>query len=310
MSIKSVHTKKSNAPLRYVLITVARNEVQLIEGTLRSVVNQTHRPERWFIVSDDSTDGTDEIVQSYQRENPWINFIRMASQKERSFKGKAFGFNEAFRRTKAIGCEIIGNLDADVTMDPDFFEYLISRFREIPDLGVAGAAFIEDEVLTYQHGFAHLKHVSGQCQLFRRQCLEEIGGYMPISRGGIDWMAVTTARMKGWRTQTFPEISFYHHRKMGSEAAGPLMARFRHGQKDYYLGGHPLWQISRVLFQMRVRPYVLGGTMLGLGYVWAFLRGFRIEAPRELVRFHRKEQMSRLREALFSRGLDHSRRAK
>ncbi len=49
------------------------------------------------------------------------------------------------------------------------------------------------------------KHVSGQCQLFRRQCWEEIGGYIPHRAGGIDWMAVTTARMMGWKTESFRE---------------------------------------------------------------------------------------------------------
>jgi glycosyltransferase involved in cell wall biosynthesis len=46
----------------YVLVTPARNEVQFIELTIQSVVAQTMRPLKWVIVSDGSTDGTDEIV--------------------------------------------------------------------------------------------------------------------------------------------------------------------------------------------------------------------------------------------------------
>ena len=50
---------------KYVLITPARNEAQFIELTMKSVVAQTARPIKWIIVSDGSTDGTDEIVCKY-----------------------------------------------------------------------------------------------------------------------------------------------------------------------------------------------------------------------------------------------------
>ena len=48
---------------RYVLITPARNEADYIGLTLKSMAVQTLRPLKWVIVSDGSTDGTDEIVR-------------------------------------------------------------------------------------------------------------------------------------------------------------------------------------------------------------------------------------------------------
>ena len=62
---------------RYILITPARNEAQFIEKTILSVVAQTIRPVRWIIVSDGSTDGTDEIVKRFLAENQWIELVRM-----------------------------------------------------------------------------------------------------------------------------------------------------------------------------------------------------------------------------------------
>ena len=84
-----------------------------------------------------------------------------------------------------------------------------------------------------------------------------------------------------------------HHRKMGTAGRNPLAARFRHGQEDYYLGGHPLWQLLRGTFQMRARPFVLGGLSLILGYFWAMARGVERPIPPELVAFHRAEQIAR-----------------
>jgi glycosyltransferase involved in cell wall biosynthesis len=58
--------------LSYVLITPARNEEAFIELAIRSVVAQAVRPLRWVIVSEGSTDGTDEIVKKYAAE-PILN---------------------------------------------------------------------------------------------------------------------------------------------------------------------------------------------------------------------------------------------
>jgi hypothetical protein len=137
--------------------------------------------------------------------------------------------------------------------------------------------------------------------MFRRLCLEELGGYAEIKGGGIDWVAVTTARMNGWQTRTFLEKTCFHHRKMGTASRNPLMARFQHGQEDYYVGQHPLWQLLRGAFQMKSQPIVLGGLFLMLGYFWAMARGVRRPVSPELISFRRAEQMARLRKMLLGR---------
>jgi glycosyltransferase involved in cell wall biosynthesis len=288
--------------LTYVLITPARNERNLIEGTIRSVVAQTHLPLKWVIISDGSTDGMDELVRSYAQDYPWIELVRMPDHRDRSFAAKAVCFNTGFQHVKSASFDLIGNLDADITFDPDYLEFLVRKFAETPRLGVGGTPFIEDASQpnnhSYAHRFADLQHVSGACQMFRRACLEELGGYTPIKGGGVDWVAVTTARMKGWETRTFLEKTCFHHRKMGTAGRNPLMARFQHGQEDYYVGQHPLWQILRGAFQMKSRPIVLGGLFLMLGYFWAMARRVRRPVSSELVSFRRAEQMARLRKMI------------
>ena len=289
--------------LKYALITPARNEENFIEGTILSVVEQTIQPSFWIIVSDGSTDRTDEIVKRLTREHTWIELLRMPEHRDRTFAAKASCFNAAYDRLKHRDFDLIGNLDADITLVPDYYEFLLERFTEMPRLGVAGTPFIEDENQphshTYAHRFADLQHVSGACQTFRRECFEEVGGYTPIKGGGIDWVAVTTARMKGWQTRTFLERACRHHRKMGTANRSPLMARFRHGEEDYYLGGHPLWQVLRGVFQTKVRPFVLGGLFLMLGYFWAMARRMQRPISPELIAFHKAEQMARLRKIIF-----------
>ena len=60
----------------YVLITPARNEERHIENTIRSVIAQTVLPEKWVIVSDASTDKTDEIALRYAHQFNFIKLIR------------------------------------------------------------------------------------------------------------------------------------------------------------------------------------------------------------------------------------------
>jgi GT2 family glycosyltransferase len=293
----------ADSRLTYGLVTPARNERDLIEGTIRSVVAQTHLPARWVVVSDGSTDGTDEVVGRYASDHPWIDLLRMPEERDRSFAAKATSFNAGFDCLKPISFDLIANLDADITFDPDYLEFLVGKFAEDPKLGVGGTPFIEDasqpDNHSYAHRFADLHHVSGACQMFRRQCLEELGGYTPIKGGGIDWVAVTTARMRGWQTRTYTEKTCFHHRKMGTASRGPLMARFQHGREDYYVGQHPLWQLLRGVFQMKSKPVVLGGLFLLLGYFWAMIRRVRRPISPELVSFRRTEQMARLRKMIL-----------
>jgi poly-beta-1,6-N-acetyl-D-glucosamine synthase len=280
--------------LSYVLITPARNEAAFIELTLQSVVTQIVPPLKWVIVSDGSTDGTDDIVEKYAANHEWIEFVRMPERTERHFAGKVHAFNAGYERVRNMNYDVIGSLDADISFDNDYFLYLLEKFAGNPALGVGGTPFKEG-THQYDYRFTSIEHVSGACQLFRRACFEEIGGYIPIKGGGIDWTAVTTARMKGWTTRTFTEKVCIHHRQIGTGKSGPLASRFRFGKQDYYLGGHPLWEIFRCLYQMKSRPIILGGLFLYAGYLWAFLGRAERPIPLELVEFRRKEQMQRLK---------------
>ncbi len=288
-------------PLDYVLITPARNEAAFIEKTLQSVVTQTVLPKRWVIVSDGSTDGTDEIVRKYQPGREWLELVRLPVHEERNFAAKVIAFNTGYQRVKQLPFDVIGNIDADVSFGEDYMEYLLEKFETMPKLGVAGTHYIEGDFHSYKDSYINVHHVNGQIQLFRRECFEEIGGYMPIKGGGIDWVAVTTARMKGWLTYSFSERVFHHHRKMGTAESNELKSRFHYGKKDYFLGGHPLWQLFRSTFQLAKKPYVLGGLCLFSGYLWCWLTRHERPVSSELMKFHRKEQLVRLKKLLPDR---------
>jgi glycosyltransferase involved in cell wall biosynthesis len=289
--------------LKYVLITAARNEERLIGRTLAAVIAQTQRPERWAIVDDGSVDGTAEIVDRTAREHPWIVLVRRPARADRSFSGKAQAVNAGLEQLKDLEFEIIGNLDADVTFDPDYMEFVLGKFGNNPTLGIAGTPFTEVGYDSSRDSFEGENYVAGPCQLFRYQCFQDIGGYVAHKAGGVDWIAVMTARMKGWEVRSYPEKRFHHHRSLGTAERGPLQALFSYGEKDYYLGGSPIWQLFRATYRMANRPFFFGGLALGLGYAWAALRRTPRPVSAELMRFHRADQMKKLK-AIFQRLLE------
>ena len=103
-------------------------------------------------------------------------------------------------------------------------------------------------------------------------------------------MANVTARMKGWKTETFPEKFCVHHRQMGSAKDHFVGATFRSGYGDYLVGVHPAWQVSRSIYQMSRRPFIFGGTLLLVGYLWGMIKREPKLISVDLVNFRRKEQ--------------------
>lgn len=277
----------------YVLVSPARNEAAFIEKTIQSVIAQTHLPLRWVIVSDGSTDGTDEIVKKYQADHAWIELVRMPERKERHFAGKVHAFNAGRAKVADLDYDVIGNLDTDVSFDEGYFDFLLTKFAENPELGVAGTPFREGS-FQYDYRFTSIDHVSGQIQMFRRECFEEIGGYVPIKTGGVDLVAVITARMKGWQTRTFLEGYYTHHRKMSSAKHGTLGIFFDGGRTDYTHGCDPLWELFRCCYQMTRPPVVMGGVLCLAGYFSAMLTRVERVVPADLIRFRKFEQMRRL----------------
>jgi len=286
--------------MKYILITPARNEADYIELTLKSVVAQTVKPLKWIIVNDGSTDNTGEIVSRYAAAYPWIDLVEMPKRTERHFGGKAEAVNSGHKRVSELQFDVIGNLDSDVSFEPDYFEFLMNRFDENPNLGVAGTAFREGN-LSYNYEMVGIEHVSGMCQMFRRECFEAIGGYTAIKSGGIDLIAVLSARAKGWETRTFLEKTFIHHRTQGGALHSGLRARWYMGRKDYFLGNHPVWEFFRSIYQMQYKPYIIGGLLAFAAYVWYAFRGVKRTIPKELMVLRQTDQLRRLKTILQRR---------
>lgn len=278
----------------YVLMTAAYNEQAYIEKTIQSVVRQVLLPLRWVIVSDNSTDDTDQIVQGYADKYEFIKPLRVSKKEGYNFGAKVIALRKGAELLRDIKYEFIGNLDADITLEPSYFEGLIQYFKENPELGLAGGFVHEDDGAGFRsRWFNSTRNVPHAAQLVRRDCYEEIGGYAVLKYGGEDWYAQTCARMKSWQVESIPALKVFHHRKTGA-GARPLTNAFRLGRLDYSFGSDPFFEIVKCVRKFRDKPRLLAAVTRFLGFAWCHLSGEKTAVPREFAAYLRAEQRARI----------------
>jgi biofilm PGA synthesis N-glycosyltransferase PgaC len=279
----------------YVLVTPARNEKDFIELTIKSVVAQTVRPLMWVIVSDQSVDGTDEIVCSYTKRYPFIHFIRNDKPSHRNTAAKVQAIRVGIKVLGQTEYAYFGNLDADVSFGETYFETLLQHFENDDALGLIGGRIfqINDRGRTLENN-ASTESVAGAIQFFRRECFDQIGGYQPIAGGMEDGIAEITARYHGWKTRSFKELPVLHHRGLGTVGRSIYEARFSNGLTEYVVGFSFTYHAIRALSRVFERPYLIGTILVLSGYMWGWLSRRPKVIPYALVRFVRREQMTKL----------------
>jgi len=106
---------------RVTVLTAARNEGDFIEATIQNKLDQNYPEELLdvIVVSDESTDGTDEIVQRFGRR------VRLIRQEPRA--GKTAALNLA---VKAAAGEILVFSDANSIYGSDAIRELVANFAD------------------------------------------------------------------------------------------------------------------------------------------------------------------------------------
>ena len=289
--------------MTYALVTPAKNEKQFIERTIQSVLAQNCRPLKWVIVDDGSSDGTADIVAQFAQRHDFIVLLRRNGSNKRSFVSKVEAFNLGLSALKDTQCELIGNLDADMVLRPNYYANMIAAFANDQKLGVAGGTVFHRTGSEYETNDVTVDSVAGAVQLFRRECFEEIGGYISAEFGGIDAgvedaAAEIVARMHGWRVRKIQDNPVYEERETGSARHGRLVGRFKEGIEFHCLGYSARFFFLRCLYRFNERPAFLGSFLSMLGYMSAKIRHLPICLTPEATNYLRSEQSQKIRAIL------------
>lgn len=288
---------KSNTT--YVLITPVRDEAATIGLTIESVLKQSILPSEWVIVSDGSTDRTDEIVLQASENHSWIRLLPLAPRPGRSFAAVVHNTETGIRHLSRRDYNYVGLLDADVTFQSDYFEQLVKRFEENPKLGLAGGVVI-DVGLPRDRFPRNRNDVPGAVQFFRRECFDRLGGLIPIPEGGWDGMTCSMSRMNGYQTRLFTDLIVDHLKPRNISEGGVVRRKWQMGQRDYAAGYHPLFETMKCIGRLMDAPFVVGAVAWWVGYCMAFIQHRRRVVPQAVVEHVQREQWQRLRVLLTS----------
>jgi biofilm PGA synthesis N-glycosyltransferase PgaC len=281
----------------YVIITPAYNEARYIAHTIESVIHQTVLPQRWVIVDDGSTDETAAIVRTYLPACAFLRYVRRERVAGQAyFASNVYAIMEGVRHLQEESYDFLAVLDADIVLPDDYYGQILTRFDTYPRLGVASGVY-DNLVDGRLHKVLNDRRSTPKAiQVFRRECFESIGGYVPLKYGGEDTCACIMARMRGWVSWSFPELRVVHRRPTGvGNARSLLRVRFRQGLCEYGLATHPLFMVAKSLRRcVRESPFLVGGILRLAGFIYGHLTGELCQLPAEAAARARQEQLDRL----------------
>ncbi|MBN1764015.1 MAG: glycosyltransferase family 2 protein [Sedimentisphaerales bacterium] len=283
--------------ISYVIITPAFNEAAYISKTIESVIAQKIQPLMWVIVDDGSTDETAKIIQDYVRKHNWIQYLYRKKEPGQTYYGSnVYAIQRGYKTIEKEQFDFLAILDADITLPEDYYEEIFSRFAREEKLGIASGVYMDLVDGKLRKILNDRRSTPKAIMVFRRECFEAIGGFVPMKYGGEDTCACFMARLKGWKTWSFPDLCVVHNKPVGTgHATNLLKIRFRHGLSEYGLAMHPLFLLVKSLRRcFKERPFLIGGMARIIGYSYGFCLQEKRQIPDDVIHFIRKEQIRRL----------------
>ena len=169
------------------IITPSYNRIKYLEACLQSVLNQSYPSIEHIIVDGASTDGTVEMLASYQAKYP--DRTRFISEPDESTEEAV---NKAFKMVKG---KIVGWLGSDDMYEPDAVQTVVEFFRANPDayFVFGDCNFINEKgeiIGKYETKDFDLDeiindscHIPSTSAFYRREVIEKVGGWNTSIKG-------------------------------------------------------------------------------------------------------------------------------
>ena len=253
--------------LTYSIITPARDEADRLPALADALAEQSVRPLRWVIVEGGSNDATLEVASTILAEHHWARLVVLPPIAPRERGAPIVRALHAGLDSLDIEPDVVVSVDADITMNADYFERLLEAFAENPSLGIASGSAWELDDGVWRQRFVTGGTVWGASRAYRWACLQDV---RPLEeRHGWDGIDQLKARARGWQTKTLTDLPFRHHRAEGGQD-GSRWAHWRaNGDTAYFMGYRPWYLLARTLHRLRSEPAAAG---LVVGYAAAALR--------------------------------------
>lgn len=281
-------------PVKYVVITPARDEASHLAGTIQCMAAQSVRPAEWIIVDDGSRDRTAAIADHAADTHRWIKVVHRV---DRGFRQPGGGVIQAFDEGLAAVTEpewqFVVKFDGDLSFGPNYFAECLARFESEPELGIGGGTIcsLVNGTPETESKIDPMFHVRGATKIYRRQCWDQIGGL--AAAAGWDALDEIKANMLGWTTRTFADIQLVHHRPAGA-ADGTWQNWVKGGRANYLVGYHPLFMLGKCARRTLEKPYLVAALGLLTGFAGGYTRRLPRIAEKPVIDYLRRQQIDRL----------------
>lgn len=274
---------------RILVVMVGRNEEKFLPQSLGSVLNQTLKPSRVIVVDDRSVDRTFEMAREFALRNPRITVVKRISVSNLEHQTeipKAFNMG---LQTNTDPWDFLAKVDADIILEPNYFEEILKAFEYDIHLGIAGGQTVNEPTVA----------VRGGNRIIRKECWSQVSdsGLMPVFDAEDSYIDLK-AKYHGWKIELVSAARSFHLRPIKQWATDKILKqRWRIGVTSYRFGYNPLLFVGRMLkLAVFERPRLVTFVPMMMGWIYAFLTHKKIEE--ELRRYQRRTQIIRVRRVL------------
>ncbi len=221
--------------MNFYIIIPAHNEQDSIGLTLDSLVHQTLLPKQVVVVNDNSTDNTQDIVESYTTKHPWIRLINSKSSNQHLPGSKIINAFYKGLETLDDNYDVICKFDADLIFPNNYLEQIALHFKNNELLGMAaGFCYIEKNNEWIVENLTRKDHIRGALKAYRKDCFIQIGKLKASM--GWDTVDELLAKYYGWELLTDETLHVKHlkptgisYNKASKYLQGEAMYKMRYG---------------------------------------------------------------------------------
>ncbi|MBM1106070.1 glycosyltransferase family 2 protein [Aurantibacter crassamenti] len=240
--------------MNYYIIIPAHNEEVFLADALNSILRQTLLPKKVIIVNDNSTDGTETIIDQFIANHSIFNKLNTQSSTEHMPGSKVINAFKKGLEQVDDNYEFIVKFDADIILPENYFEKIAYIFRGNPRVGIAGG-FVYEEDSNNEWKLNHpmnKDHVRGAFKAYTKNCFSAIGGLKNAM--GWDTLDELLARYHGFHIFTDDSLKVKHLRPTGK--AYNAKAKLLQGEAMYTMGyGYWITFIASLKMAWKLKKY-------------------------------------------------------